>query len=440
MLVALLSCTKDKKSKRCQACEMYSASKNFKAAYSYANKAADKVFILSSKYGLLECDDEIDPVNENMAKKPPYEKRLWATNVIDKLSRLCNPEKDEFLIIAQKEYFEYLAGEIRNCYFPLEGVPEDLVFKKLKKLEKNEIKAASCHNIHRLINNAREYSWDKIDEIPFSNGVYVIFEKDEHYGDFKRITRVGTHRGDGNLKSRLETHFLKEEKNWSIFRRNIGRALLNKDKDPYLKVWDLETGTPGAREQYADIIDEVKERAIEKRINLFLRHHVTFACIEIDSWFDRLRIEEGLIATLNLDSDFGPSSQWFGRYSPLYEIRNSGLWLKRGLDKQPIKRRDIEIIEKAIYKQKESIKTTELESAEAIIKTMIKDKKESAGRLNIRYIDLFADDLFDETGGRFLNSEIVRVMKKVMKDNDKIISNNSYTEDMITVRYFLQFD
>ncbi|MBN1624201.1 MAG: hypothetical protein JW903_07515, partial [Clostridia bacterium] len=216
MLVALLSCTKEKLNKRCPVTDMYSNCKEFKAAYDYANLTADKVFVLSSKYGLLECDDEIDPVNENMAVKPPYEKRLWAANVIDKLSRQCNPEEDEFLIFAEKQYFEYLTGELRKTQFPLNGVADTLKYQTLIKLEQDEREYTSAENAHRLFNQAREYTWDMIDEIPYSNGVYVIFEKSEQFRGYKRITRVGTHRGDGNLKSRLQTHFVREDKNWSI--------------------------------------------------------------------------------------------------------------------------------------------------------------------------------------------------------------------------------
>src|SRR4051812_33329339 len=76
-------------------------------------------------------------------------------------------------------------------------------------------------------------------EFPFSgstipgNGIYLLFEKGEeaHGGD--RIVRAGTHTGVGQLLSRLHQHFVVENKDRSIFRKNIGRALLNKTKDPY---------------------------------------------------------------------------------------------------------------------------------------------------------------------------------------------------------------
>ena len=65
----------------------------------------------------------------------------------------------------------------------------------------------------------------------YKNGVYILFEKNEsgHNGD--RIVRIGSHTGNDNLVKRLEEHFLKENKDRSIFRKNIGRALLNKNSD-----------------------------------------------------------------------------------------------------------------------------------------------------------------------------------------------------------------
>lgn len=74
----------------------------------------------------------------------------------------------------------------------------------------------------------------------YKNGVYILFEKNEfgHNGD--RIVRIGSHTGNDNLVKRLEEHFLKENKDRSIFRKNIGRALLNKNSDSYLDIWDID--------------------------------------------------------------------------------------------------------------------------------------------------------------------------------------------------------
>jgi hypothetical protein len=92
----------------------------------------------------------------------------------------------------------------------------------------------------------------RLEQLP-ENGIYFFYEDGEvwgHGGNKPRIVRVGTHK-DGNFRSRIKEHYLLDE-SWmnfnenkpkpsdrSIFRKNIGRALLNKDKDSYLKIWNI---------------------------------------------------------------------------------------------------------------------------------------------------------------------------------------------------------
>lgn len=63
----------------------------------------------------------------------------------------------------------------------------------------------------------------------------------------------------------------------------------------------------------------------------------------------RLRFEEGIIALLHNTEDFKPSSQWFGRYSPNEEIRNSGLWLRDGLKYMPLTAVEVQKLEILIW-------------------------------------------------------------------------------------------
>ena len=64
MRVVLISCVSKKKDTPVAAKDMY-VSALFKGAYKYAyTLGADKVLILSAKYGLLEETDVIEPYNE----------------------------------------------------------------------------------------------------------------------------------------------------------------------------------------------------------------------------------------------------------------------------------------------------------------------------------------------------------------------------------------
>ena len=73
------------------------------------------------------------------------------------------------------------------------------------------------------------------------NGIYVFFEKGEVSHGHDRIVRVGTHKGDNLLRLRLKEHLVNENKDRSIFRKNIGRALLNrKNNIKMLEMWNKD--------------------------------------------------------------------------------------------------------------------------------------------------------------------------------------------------------
>ena len=126
-------------------------------------------------------------------------------------------------------------------------------------------------------------------ELP-ENGIYFFYEKGEiwgHGGTKPRIVRVGTSK-DGNLRKRLAEHFLLDESKMnfdaskpaprerSIFRKNIGRALLNQRKDEYLKIWEIDFTSHKSREENAHLRDVAKEKALETEITSLLRSQVFF--------------------------------------------------------------------------------------------------------------------------------------------------------------------
>ncbi len=105
--------------------------------------------------------------------------------------------------------------------------------------------------LHILFNKQKRFSFpfkSQENEIP-KNGIYIIFENGEKFGDLDRIVRVRTHTGECQLRSRLKQHFIKENKNRSIFRKNIGRCFLKKEKSPYLALWELDTTSKADKEK-----------------------------------------------------------------------------------------------------------------------------------------------------------------------------------------------
>ena len=201
--------------------------------------------------------------------------------------------------------------------------------------------------LHQLFNQQKRFSFpfqDKKKEIP-SNGIYIIFEKGETFHNMDRIIRVGTHTGDNQLFSRLNQHFLKENKNRSIFRKNIGRSLLHKENNPYSKEWEYDTTSREGKEKYAKLLNLELEKELEKRISTYIHENLSFVVFEVKTKEERLFWEERIIATLSKAANQGeinPSDKWLGNFSPIEKIRKSGLWLVQGLDKEGLTEEEFE--------------------------------------------------------------------------------------------------
>lgn len=73
--IALISCSKLKKSYPCKASELYSASTLFSLSYEYAKMNADRIYIISAKHGLVAEDKVIEPYNETLNEKSPSERK-----------------------------------------------------------------------------------------------------------------------------------------------------------------------------------------------------------------------------------------------------------------------------------------------------------------------------------------------------------------------------
>lgn len=357
--IALVSCSKSKQKYPCTAAEMYSPSHLFSLSYAYAKKIAEKVFILSAKYGLLEEYDRISPY-EFTLKQLPYNRRVdWAQYVLKHLRPKCDIENDEFIILTGKDYYETILPELKHYSLPLEHLSMGQRISTLERwlrsapgqtasfqnvVHQSGTSNFNCIELHRIFNAAKRYNASDIDSIPFENGIYIVFEKGETYGTYDRIVRIGTHTSPDRLKKRLKDHFLRENKDGSIFRKNIGIAMLNKAKDPYLPIWTLDTSKPAN----THFVDHDKQSDVESRVSTYLRQNFDFAIFHVDDKAQRLRLEEAIISTLNHTPDFKASDGWLGNSSTETEIRGSGLWLKQGLDAEPITADELQFVKNQV--------------------------------------------------------------------------------------------
>jgi len=119
--IALISCTSSKKTYKCAARELYSESPRFRLAYDFAKLVADKIFILSAKYGLVLEDMIIEPYNEILKEKSTQERREWGDMVLNELNKVCDVERDEFIVLAGEVYHENLLLHLNHFWLPLKG-------------------------------------------------------------------------------------------------------------------------------------------------------------------------------------------------------------------------------------------------------------------------------------------------------------------------------
>jgi len=179
-----------------------------------------------------------------------------------------------------------------------------------------------------LLNQQRRFSFpfEEHKSIIPRNGIYVIFENGEKFNKLDRIVRVGTHTGTNQLFSRLKQHFIKENKNRSIFRKNIGRCLLTKCNSPYLPLWELDITSTEEKERNLKLLDLEFENKIEKQITNYIQANLSFCVFEIGTKEQRIFWESKIVSTLAKAILFKPSGKWLGNYSSKEKIKSSGLW------------------------------------------------------------------------------------------------------------------
>lgn len=68
----------------------------------------------------------------------------------------------------------------------------------------------------------------------------------------------------------------------SIFRKNIGRALLNKNNDYYLKIWNIDYTSKESRLKMNLMRNMEKEKQIESEISKILREGFSFRFIVLE--------------------------------------------------------------------------------------------------------------------------------------------------------------
>ncbi len=211
-----------------------------------------------------------------------------------------------------------------------------------------------CHTLHQFLSGMlkRDFQFDP-KCIP-KNGIYILFEKGETGHDTERIVRIGTHAGRNQLHGKLQQHFADEHTEKNLFRKNIGRAILNRRGDSFLKQWESLRTTSTARGREVGVLDPEKLLKTEIQVTYYIHEAFRFVSFAVEEKAERLLWESKIISTVAQCSECRPSNNWLGLHSPQEKIRESGLWLVNELYQEPLSEEDFGELEKIITKSHET--------------------------------------------------------------------------------------
>lgn len=330
--IVLISCVSQKLAQCSKAEELYT-SPLFTMNLAYAKQLKpDAIFILSAKYGLVYLEQEIEPYDVTLNAMKAKDIQSWAHRVLEQLAQVSTLDTTRYTFLAGEKYRKYLLPHLQNYTIPLEGLRIGEQLQKLKILTTTPPNV--CARAHQWLRQFTRHSFPFDEAAIPQNGIYVLFEKGEVGHEGERIVRIGTHTGDNQLRSRLKQHFLTEKKDRSIFRKNIGRALLNKRGDSFLAHWELDLTTRKNKDAYAHLIDFEYQQSVEHEVSTYIHENFSFVVFEVEDKENRLAIESKLISTVSWCDACTASKAWLGNYSPKEKICKSGLWLVNELYKQ----------------------------------------------------------------------------------------------------------
>ena len=198
-----------------------------------------------------------------------------------------------------------------------------------------------------------------------STGIYFFYEEGEtcKFDDEKpRIVQAGTHKKN-NFCSRMRDHYVSYSKmnfdphkspphDSSIFRKNLGRAILNKEHNAYLEVWNIDFTTRKNRDAMWHLRNIDEDMSVEIEVSRLLEEKFSFRFVIMGNEIERKEMKSKIIGTLSKCSCCCSSENWLGRHSPIGKIQKSGLWLVRHLESEGLSDIDMKKISECIITTK----------------------------------------------------------------------------------------
>lgn len=316
----------------------------FRKSLLAALDAADKVYILSAKHGIISCGETIEPYDVTLKTMRKDERLAWGERVGPQLDKVLK-RSDTAAFYCGEEYLAplrpHLAARHINFDMPLLSLP---LGGRLQELARRNDEAGLRRDLAHFRQLLR-HLWiaqgggRRLDEangrLPWPRrGVYFFLEADHGIsgGRMPRVVRVGTHAvsrdSRTSLWDRLSTHRGTSTGSGShrssIFRLHVGKAWMRRHPtDEWPDSWAQGMSAP--REIRAS--EEKLEREVSRSIGSL---RVIWLDIpdEAGPQSERAFLERnaiGVISRAGLLHDTYPID-WLGRYSADWKIATSGLW------------------------------------------------------------------------------------------------------------------
>jgi len=117
--IVLISCVAKKLDGKHEAYKLYSPSTLFKAHWNYSLHCLKKdpkkeIFIISAKHGVISPFEKIEKYDVTLKTMNKEDRRNWAAKVILQLQDKFNLNETNFIILAGRDYYEYLIELLPN--------------------------------------------------------------------------------------------------------------------------------------------------------------------------------------------------------------------------------------------------------------------------------------------------------------------------------------
>lgn len=136
----------------------------------------------------------------------------------------------------------------------------------------------------------------------------------------------------------FEKHFL-GEKDHSVFRKQIGRAILCDDCER-LANWNIKRKINGYKPDYET----------EEKVSQYLAEKCYCIVVAIDDTKKVEELEKKMTATVAQCNECCPSENWLGKKSPQDKIKKYGMWQIQHLVGEELSDDDLSEIEKHLIK------------------------------------------------------------------------------------------